>query len=76
MFLESWPKRFEFVKEVSSFMSQTQRANVRKTNSEYSAKCEDKGKHSNKHKTKTKKQTQRPKCPTGHTVTKLQYNHM
>ena len=58
MFLESWPKRFEFVKEVSSFMSQTQRANVRKTNSEYSAKCEDKGKHSNKHKTKTKKQTE------------------
>ena len=60
MFLESWPKRFEFVKEVSSFMSQTQRANVRKTNSEYSAKCEDKGKHSNKHKTKTKNKHRDP----------------
>ena len=48
MFPESWPKRFEFVKEVSSFMSHTQRANVRTTNSEYTAKCKDKDKQTQK----------------------------
>ena len=62
MFPESWPKRFEFVKEVSSFKSQTQRANVRKTNSEYSAKTKTNVRKTNyeytaKTKTKTNKHT-------------------